>query len=69
MRPPSHLTKVATVPRMFRVIQKAIDGRVVGLTALYGARGVPKSIAIDVSGMILDEESAYSIDRFVKLTG
>jgi len=41
---------------------------VVGLTALYGARGVPKSIAIDVSGMIIDEESAYTIDRFVKLT-
>ncbi len=61
VRPPSHLTKVATVPRLFRVIQKAIDARVVGLTALYRARGVPKSIAIDVSGMVADEESAYKI--------
>ncbi len=65
--PPSHLRDVATVPRMFRTIQRAIDRRVAGLTVAYGPRGVPRSISIDVSRMIADEESFYTIDRFTRL--
>ncbi len=65
--PPSHLKDMATVPRMFRKIQRAIDDGVAELRVTYGARGVPRKIAIDVSRMIADEESYYSIDRFVRL--
>ncbi|MCW2958248.1 MAG: hypothetical protein JWP18_1051 [Solirubrobacterales bacterium] len=66
-RPPSHLKDVATVPRMFRLIQRSIDRGVAGLDVTYGARGVPRTITIDVSRMIADEESYYTIDRFVRL--
>jgi hypothetical protein len=67
VRPPSHLKEVATVPRMFRLIQRSIGRGVAGLDVTYGARGVPRTISIDVSRMIADEESSYSIDRFVRL--
>jgi hypothetical protein len=67
VRPPAHLKAVATVPRMFRIVQGAIDDRVAGLTVTYGGRGVPRSIAIDVSRQIADEESFYTIDRFKRL--
>jgi hypothetical protein len=66
VRPPSALSDVATVGRMFKVIQKAITDGVVSLTATYGPYGVPKVIAIDVSRQIADEERAYNIDRFKK---
>jgi hypothetical protein len=66
-RPPEHLKDVATVPRMFRRIQGAIDDGVAGLTVTYGARGVPQSITIDISRMIADEEAYYTIDHFVRL--
>ncbi len=64
---PSHLKDVATVPRMFRVIQGAIDDGVAGLDVTYGPRGVPKAISVDVSRMIADEERFYVVDRFVRL--
>ncbi|MCW3017095.1 MAG: hypothetical protein JWO02_4187 [Solirubrobacterales bacterium] len=67
-RPPAHLKDVATVPRMFRRIQGSIDDGVAGLAVTYGARGVPRSITIDVSRRIIDEEAYYTIDRFVRLT-
>lgn len=66
-QPPAHLKDMATVPRMFRKIQHAIDQGVAGLDATYGARGVPRKISIDVSRMIADEESYYTIDRFTRL--
>jgi hypothetical protein len=67
VNPPPHLKDVATVPRMFKKIQGAIDGKVAAITVTYGPRGVPKSIAIDRDRRIADEEQYYTIDRFKKL--
>jgi hypothetical protein len=67
LRPPSHLKDVATVPRLFRTIQRAIDADVADLTVRYGRRGVPSSIAIDNDRRIADEERYYTIDRFARL--
>lgn len=64
VNPPQNLGPIASVPRMFRLIQGAIDQKVAGLTVRYGARGVPRQISIDRSRQIADEESYYTIDRF-----
>ncbi len=61
------LLDVATVPRMFRRIQRSIDGRVAGLTVRYGKRGIPSSISIDGSLMVADDELGYTITRFTPL--
>ena len=60
--PPRRLRNVATVPRLHRVVQKAIDERVDGLTVRYGRRGVPRSVAIDAQRMLADEEITYLVD-------
>jgi hypothetical protein len=65
--PPRHLRQVATVPRLFRVVQEAIDRGVAGLGVTYGAHGLPRSISIDVSRMIADEETAYRVSRLRSL--
>lgn len=58
----------ASVPRLFARVQRAIDDRVAQLDVTYGARdGVPRSIAVDVSRMIADEEMGATIDRFRRL--
>ena len=61
------LLDVATVPRMFRRIQRSIDAKVAGLTVRYGKRGVPGSISIDGSLLIADDELGYTIRRFTPL--
>jgi hypothetical protein len=61
---PDELRDVATVPRLFRTIQRAIDAKVAQVTVTYGKRGVPKSIYIDESERIADEEHGYAITRF-----
>ena len=61
---PSHLRKAATVPRLLRIVQRAIDDRVAGLNVRYGRHGVPRSIGIDSSRAVADEEREYEIDRF-----
>jgi hypothetical protein len=62
--PPARLRAVATVPRLLREVQQAIDDRVADLSVRYGRRGVPRTIAIDRSRMIADEEIGYDVDRF-----
>ncbi|MBA3748819.1 MAG: hypothetical protein H0W96_15205 [Solirubrobacterales bacterium] len=64
---PSGLKPVATVPRLFQVIQDAIDARAAKITAAYGRRGVPREIYIDRAIYVADEESGYSISRFTLL--
>jgi hypothetical protein len=59
---------LATVPRLFKTIQAAIDANVAGLDVTYGARGVPKSISIDNAANIADDEVAYAIAGFRRLT-
>lgn len=66
VKPPSHLKAVASVGRMFKRIQAAIDQGVAAIGVSYGKYGVPKTITIDVSRAIADEESYYRIDRFQK---
>ncbi|HST39048.1 MAG TPA: DUF6174 domain-containing protein [Conexibacter sp.] len=61
---PSHLRRYATVPRLFTRVQDAIDADVARLTATYGAHGVPKTIYVDQSEMIADEEQGVTVDRF-----
>ena len=61
---PAHLRQAATVPRLLRLVQHAIDERVSGLSVRYGSRGIPRSISIDSSRVIADDERAYAVDRF-----
>ena len=67
VKPPSHLRAVASVTRMFQLIEGAIDDGVASLGVTYGAHGVPRSINIDTSRQIADEEEYYKIDRFKRL--
>jgi hypothetical protein len=62
--PPARLRAVASVPRLQSRVQDAIDDRVAGLSVRYGRRGVPRSIAIDRSRRIADEEIGYAVVRF-----
>jgi hypothetical protein len=55
---------VATVPRLFRVIQRAIDRSAHGLRATYGAHGVPTKVSIDYYQNLADEEQYFSIRHF-----
>ncbi|HEX4345141.1 MAG TPA: DUF6174 domain-containing protein [Solirubrobacteraceae bacterium] len=55
---------LATVPRLFKTIQGAIDDGVANLDVSYGRRGVPTSIYIDRSQLIADEEMGYAIKAF-----
>jgi hypothetical protein len=65
--PPARLRGIATVPRIFRRVQEAIDDRVAGLSVRYGKRGVPRSVQIDPSLMIADEEIGYVVGRVRRL--
>jgi hypothetical protein len=58
---------VATVPRLFRKIQDAIDHHAAQLDVTYGRRGVPKSIYIDGAANIADDEVTYAITHFTTL--
>jgi len=55
---------IATVPRLFRTIQRAIDRSAHGLVVTYGARGVPTRIEIDSYANVIDEEQYFSIRGF-----
>jgi hypothetical protein len=54
----------ATVPRLFRTIQDAIDRKAAKLDVTYGPRGVPRSIYIDRESYVADEEVGYVIRGF-----
>jgi hypothetical protein len=64
VHPPDNLRNVASVPRIFHVIQQAIDEKVASLQVTYVKRGFPRSVWIDRSRQIADEEVSYSFDRF-----
>jgi hypothetical protein len=61
---PSHLRRAATVTRLLRIVQSAIDERVSGLNVRYDSRGVPRSIGIDSRRQLADDELEYRVDRF-----
>ena len=61
---PATLREVATVRRLHRRIQRAIDSKVPDLSVRYGGRGVPRSIEIDNIRQAIDDEVAYRVVRF-----
>ncbi|MGB2711806.1 MAG: DUF6174 domain-containing protein [Conexibacter sp.] len=63
-RPPAHLRRYATVRRLFARVQEAIDAEVAGLTAEYDRHGLPRTIFVDVSHNIADEEHGVRIVAF-----
>jgi Family of unknown function (DUF6174) len=62
--PPSEFRRLATVRRLQRAVQHAIDARVHALSVHYDARGIPRRLAIDGHGAVADDEVTYSVDRF-----
>jgi len=66
---PKKLLSQATVPRLFRTIQSAIDRKVAKLVVTYGPRGVPRSIFVDTDEHIADEEIGYIVRGFAPLKG
>ncbi len=64
---PRALKDEATVPRLFRKIQDAIDRKVARLVVTYGPRGVPRSIFVDSDTRIADEEIGYIVRGFAPL--
>lgn len=60
-------TVLATVPRLHRVVQDAIDDDVAQLDVTYDSRGVPRSIARDGRTAIADDEIAHSVSSFKRL--
>jgi hypothetical protein len=58
------IKEIATVPRLFKVIQQAIDAKSHKLTVSYGTYGVPKQISIDRIANVVDEEQYFTIRRF-----
>lgn len=65
-KPHSDIKEIATVPRLFKVIQKAIDEKSHGLKVTYGTYGVPRKITIDRIANVIDEEQYFTIRRFKK---
>ena len=64
LRAPAAARQVATVRRLHRRIQEAIDDRVSGLTVRYDKRGVPRLISIDPRALTIDEEIGYNVEHF-----
>jgi hypothetical protein len=63
-RPPAQARQVATVRRLHRRVQDAIDDRVSGLTVRYDKRGMPRFIGIDPRALTIDEEISYKVEHF-----
>jgi hypothetical protein len=67
VKPPKRYRDVATVPRLFRTIQEAIDQRGGTAKVTYRRNGSPKSITDDRVLDAIDDELYYTIDRFKPL--
>jgi hypothetical protein len=60
--------EIATVPRLFRIVQQAINKKVQNLDVTYDAvRGFPRTIFVDGSLQIADAEQGYGAAKFIKL--
>ena len=66
IRPPKYYGDVATVPRLFRVVQDAIRKKAARLDVRYGTYGVPRQIVVDYERLTIDEEVGYVVDRFAR---
>jgi hypothetical protein len=64
VRPPDTYRDVATVRRLHRAVQQAIDARAHSLAVRYDHRGIPRSVSIDDHGFAADDEVSYAVERF-----
>ena len=55
---------LATVPRLFREIKRAIKRPVHRLNVNYGARGVPTEVFTDPIQLVVDEQGGFNVRRF-----
>ena len=55
---------LATVPRLFREIRRAIDAPAHRLNVHYGARGVPVDVYSDPIEFVADDENGFGTRRF-----
>ena len=55
---------VATVRRLHRRVQSAIDDKVAELDVRYDRRGIPREIGIDQLRFAVDDEVSYSVGSF-----
>jgi hypothetical protein len=62
----SDVKDIATVPRLFRQIQRAIDRRAHDLTVTYATHGVPAKVSIDTYENVIDEEQYFTIRKFAR---
>ena len=63
VEPVKYVKDLASVPRLFRVIQQGIDQDYDGLSVTYGDRGVPTTIGLDPEREATDEESSISVRK------
>lgn len=64
VKPPPGLRDVATIRRLHRIVQGAIDREVAGLSVRYDRRGVPRRISVDGRRMVADDEITYRVPKF-----
>ncbi len=67
VKPGSSHRRYATVPKLFAVIQQAIDDGAARLDVIYGARWLPRHIYVDSSAMVVDEELTLDAARLHRL--
>jgi molybdopterin biosynthesis enzyme MoaB len=60
----SDVEDIATVPRLFRQIQRAIDRKAHDLVVTYGTHGVPTKVTIDTYENVVDEEQYFTVRAF-----
>lgn len=67
VKPGSFHRRYATVPKLFAVIQEAIEDGAARLDVAYGASGLPRHIFVDSNAMIVDEELTLDASRLRRL--
>jgi hypothetical protein len=65
--PPKGWKNRATVPRLFKLVQDAIDNRSAEMYVEYRANGSLKVLSVDSIRLAQDDEYTYVVDRFRKL--
>jgi len=64
VNPIATLRHVATVRRLHRAVQRAIDRKVPDLLVRYDRRGIPRDIGIDNIERAVDDEVTYRVGFF-----
>jgi uncharacterized protein DUF6174 len=64
VQPKKSRKRLQTVPRLFRVVQQALDNGFDRVDVDYAGRGFPKRILLDRDAMLADEEVTYEITGF-----